>query len=114
MKVKAVFAPAALVAALSLIGPGAIQVTPASAAAAPRALPRAASTSAAETQKFAGKIVSQNGVRYILRDDQANVWYHIDDQQKAAKFLGKIVTITGTLDGQSDMIHVATITEAAS
>ncbi len=114
MKHKAVFAPAALVAALSLLGPGGIRVTAVNAAPAPHVLQPRLSARGPETQNFAGKIVSQNGVRYILRDDQANVWYHIDDQQQAAKFLGKSVNITGTLDGQTDMIHVATITEASS
>lgn len=112
MKLKAVFAPAALVAALSLAGPGAIQVTAANAAPARVAPQQTASVSDAEPQNFAGKIVSQNGVRFILRDDQDNVWYHLDDQQQAAKFLGKVVTITGTLDGQTAMIHVRTITES--
>jgi outer membrane lipoprotein-sorting protein len=112
MKLKAVFTPAALVAALIFAGPCALRVTPANAAPAHLAPQQAASTSEAQTQNFAGKIVSQNGVRFILRDDQENVWYHIDDQQQAAKFLGKVVNITGTLDGQTDMIHVRTITEA--
>ena len=114
MKPNAVFAPAALVAALLFAGPCALRVTPANAAPAHLAPQQAASisTSDSQTQKFAGKIVSQNGVRFILRDDQNDVWYHIDDQQQAAKFLGKVVNITGTLDGRSDMIHVRTITEA--
>jgi hypothetical protein len=114
MKLKAVFAPAALVAALSLAGPATFRVASANAAPAPVALRHAASSSDPETQNFSGKIVSQNGVRFILRDEQANVWYHIDDQQQAAKFLGKSVNITGTLDGQTDMIHVRTICQAAS
>jgi outer membrane lipoprotein-sorting protein len=112
MKLKAVFAPAALLAALIFAGLCALRVTPANAAPAHLAPQQAASTSEAQTQNFAGKIVSQNGVRFILRDDQENVWYHIDDQQQAAKFLGKVVNITGTLDGQTDMIRVRTITEA--
>jgi hypothetical protein len=29
---------------------------------------------------FAGKIVSQDGERFILRDDDNRVWYHLDDQ----------------------------------
>jgi hypothetical protein len=113
MKHKAVFAPAALVAALSIIGSGAFCIVPASAAPARVTPQQASSTSNAPTQNFAGKIVSQNGVRFILRDDQDNVWYHLDDQQQAAKFLGKVVNITGTLDGQTDMIHVRTISEKA-
>ena len=61
---------------------------------------------------FTGKIVSQNGVRFILRDDVNEVWYHLDDQQQAAKFSAKDVTVKGVLDGPTDMIHVRSITEA--
>ena len=61
---------------------------------------------------FTGKIVSQNGDRNILRDEANDVWYHLDDQQQAGKFFGKIVVVTGTLDGRSDMIHVRNISES--
>jgi Protein of unknown function (DUF5818) len=61
---------------------------------------------------FTGKIVSQNGVRYILRDEANAVWYHLDDQEQAGKFFGKSVVVTGTLDGRSDMIHIRNITES--
>ena len=63
---------------------------------------------------FTGKIVSQNGVRYILRDEANDTWYHLDDQQQAGKFLGKTVVVTGTLDGRSDMIHIRNISESKS
>jgi NAD-dependent DNA ligase len=63
---------------------------------------------------FTGKIVSQNGVRYILRDEANDTWYHLDDQQQAGKFFGKTVVVTGTLDGRSDMIHIRTISESKS
>jgi hypothetical protein len=43
---------------------------------------------------FTGKIVSQNGERFILRDDVNEVWYHLDDQQQAAKFLIRVRTIS--------------------
>jgi hypothetical protein len=62
-------------------------------------------------QTFKGKIVSQNGVRFILRDEQTDNWYHLDDQEKAGKFLGKTVLIKGTLDGASDTIRIKTISE---
>ena len=61
---------------------------------------------------FAGKIVSQNGDRYILRDDANEVWYHLDDQSQAQKYFGKNVVVTGVLDGRSDMIRVRNIAEA--
>ena len=47
-----------------------------------------------------------NGQRFILRDDDNNAWYHLDDQQKAAQFLGKKVTVFGKLDPSTDFIHV--------
>jgi hypothetical protein len=65
-------------------------------------------------QTFSGKIMSQNGDRYILREDASDMWYHLDDQEQASKFLGKTVQITGTLDGRSDMIHIRNIVEDKS
>jgi hypothetical protein len=61
---------------------------------------------------FTGKIVSQNGDRYILRDDVNEVWYHLDDQEQARKYFGKNVVVTGFLDGRSDMIRVRNIVAA--
>jgi hypothetical protein len=60
---------------------------------------------------YAGKIVSQNGDRFILRDDANEVWYHLDDQAQAQRHFGKDVVVTGVLDGRSDMIHVRNIVE---
>jgi uncharacterized protein YdeI (BOF family) len=60
---------------------------------------------------FAGKIVSQNGDRFILRDDANEVWYHLDDQAQAQRHFGKDVVVTGVLDGRSDTIHVRNIVE---
>jgi hypothetical protein len=60
---------------------------------------------------FTGKIVSQNGDRFILRDDANEVWYHLDDQAQAQKYFGKNVVVTGVLDGRSDMIRVRSMAE---
>jgi hypothetical protein len=65
-----------------------------------------------DVKTFSGKVLSQNGVRYILRDDVNDVWYHLDDQKQAEKFAGKNVLVTGVLDGPTDTIHVREITEA--
>lgn len=65
----------------------------------------------AALQTFTGKIMSQNGVRFILRDDSIDAWYHLDDQQEAGKFLGKNVQVIGILDGPTDTIRVRTIAE---
>jgi len=61
---------------------------------------------------FTGKIVSQNGDRFILRDEVNEVWYHLDDQAQAQKYFGKNVVVTGVLDGRSDMIRVRSMAEA--
>jgi uncharacterized protein YdeI (BOF family) len=64
------------------------------------------------TATFTGKIVSQNGDRFILRDEANEVWYHLDDQAQAQKYFGKNVVVTGVLDGRSDMIRVRSMAEA--
>lgn len=65
-----------------------------------------------EVKTFTGKILSQNGGRFILRESASELWYHLDDQQQAGKFLGKSVLVTGVLDGLTDTIRVRSITEA--
>lgn len=62
-------------------------------------------------QSFSGVVVSLNGTRFVLRDDDANTWYHLDDQDAVKPYLGKKVIITGTLDARSDMIHVEKISQ---
>ena len=78
---------------------------------APSTFVRVAPGDEAAPATFAGKIVSQNGDRFILRDDVNEVWYHLDDQAQAQKHFGKDVVVTGVLDGRSDMIHVRNIVE---
>ena len=78
------------------------------------AAPVPASIQPEDLQTFTGKIMSQNGDRFILREDSSDMWYHLDDQEQASKYLGKTVQITGTLDGRSDMIHIRNIVEDKS
>src|ERR1700752_2573311 len=63
-------------------------------------------------QKFGGRVVSQNAVRLVLKDYDNDIWYHIDDQQRAASFVGKNVLITGAFDGLTGTIRVQNIVEA--
>ena len=63
---------------------------------------------------FQGKILSQNGEQFILRDDANETWYHLDDQQQAKKFLGKNVSVTGVLDQSTDTIRVRSIFEPST
>ena len=67
------------------------------------------STTPSNVHTFMGKILNQNDVRFILRDDATDAWYHLDDQAKAEQFFGKDVVITGTYDGLSGTIRIQTI-----
>jgi hypothetical protein len=67
-----------------------------------------------QPQKFEGTIVSKNGALFVLRDAVNNVWYHLDDQQKAEKFAGKKVQVIGILDGRVDEIRIQSIQEEKS
>jgi Protein of unknown function (DUF5818) len=67
-----------------------------------------------QPQRFEGTIVSKNGALFVLRDDVNNVWYHLDDQQKAEKFAGKKVQVIGILDGRVDEIRIQSIEEEKS
>jgi len=82
------------------------------ASVAPRTLLSAQPGDEPSVGTFTGRIVSQNGDRFILRDEVNEVWYHLDDQAQAQKYFGKDVVVTGVLDGRSDMIHVRNIAEA--
>jgi protein TonB len=99
----------AAVAAMSLVACGAFLTSP----ARPSTVPQPAVTpQEAALQTFGGKIVSQNGVRFVLKDYDNDLWYHIDDQQKAGNLLGKYVLITGGYDGLTGTIRVRNIVEA--
>jgi Protein of unknown function (DUF5818) len=95
-----------------------IETPRASAAGSPEivrsTLPSVAATPAPPDQRQirSGIIVSMNGELYILRDDENNTWYHLDDQKTAGSFLGKKVTVIGEVNAATDVIHVERI-EAA-
>jgi Protein of unknown function (DUF5818) len=79
---------------------------------APGVEPQTRSQDQPAISTFSGKILLQNGERFILRDDANEVWFHLDDQQDARKFLGKNVSVTGVLDPLTDTIRVSSIVEA--
>jgi len=67
--------------------------------------------STAETKTFMGTVVkAQDG--YMLR--AADLQYKLDDQDRARQFDGKSVKVQGTLDSQSNTIHVQTIEASPS
>jgi Protein of unknown function (DUF5818) len=66
-----------------------------------------------QVQTFTGTI-SKSGDQYVLQGGSSTASYQLDDQQTASKFAGKKVTVTGTLDAASNLIHVQGIQEASS
>ncbi|MGC2702945.1 MAG: DUF5818 domain-containing protein [Candidatus Acidiferrales bacterium] len=65
-----------------------------------------------EVKTFSGTIW-MNGDRFVLRDEREERWYQLDaDQKSIAKFEGKEVKVTGTLDPTNSEIHVQHIEES--
>jgi hypothetical protein len=62
-------------------------------------------------QTFSGMIV-KSGEKYALTTSD-NVNYDLDDQERAQRFEGKQVQVTGNLDKSSNMITVRDIKAAA-
>lgn len=60
---------------------------------------------------FTGAI-AKNGDEYVLSEAKTHKLYELDDQDTAAKFAAKTVTITGTLDTVKNLIHIQSIAEA--
>jgi hypothetical protein len=63
-----------------------------------------------EIKTFTG-IIRKNGESFVLSDSATKSEYMLDDQNKASRFEGKHVKVTGTIDAASNLIHVETIQE---
>jgi hypothetical protein len=77
---------------------------------APSGLTQAQQSSDAQITTVKGTVWS-NGGKFLLRDESQRVWYQLDDQRAAARFEGKEVRVTGTLDASDNVIHVQKIEE---
>lgn len=69
-----------------------------------------------ENQTFTGKIIKLTTGKYALLTGQSQdgkpTGHFLDDQENAQKYDGKQVTVTGTFDVASNMIHVTNIQAA--
>lgn len=61
-----------------------------------------------EAETFYGTIL-RNGKNFVLSDSATKSKYKLDDPQKATRYEGMTVKVTGTLDATSNLIHVETI-----
>jgi len=59
-----------------------------------------------------GRICKGNEGEYILRDDSDSGLFWLDDQQLAARYLGKQVSVTGILDAANNLIRILNIRSA--
>jgi starvation-inducible outer membrane lipoprotein len=69
-----------------------------------------------QNKTFTGKIVKLESGQYALVTGQTSegklAGHFLDDQDNAKKYEGKQVTVTGTFDTASNMIHVTNIQAA--
>jgi hypothetical protein len=68
---------------------------------------------AAKSKTFMGTI-AKSGDQFVLKADDGQTAYRLDDQQTAGKFEGKKVKVTGVLDASANLIRVQNIEEATS
>jgi hypothetical protein len=71
------------------------------------------STGMADAKVFKGNVTRDNG-QFVLMETGTKAKYWLDDQAKAKEHEGKKVTITGTLDPTSKVIHIAAIENASA
>lgn len=61
-----------------------------------------------ETETFFGTVLKY-GPAFVLSDSGTKTQYRLDDSQKASRYEGMTVRVTGTLDTTKNLIHVETI-----
>ena len=63
-----------------------------------------------QAKTYVGQVIqAQNGQYALLTDKSAGRGYFLDNQDKAKKFNGKTVKVTGIVDAQTKTIHVEEI-----
>jgi hypothetical protein len=68
------------------------------------------SMQSSQASTFTGTVVKAGG-KYVLKTSDMN--YQLDDQQKAKKFVGQQVKVSGTLDSNTSTIHVSDISSTS-
>jgi len=66
------------------------------------------STQSQPSQIFVGKVAKSRAGDLLLKCD-GGMSYKLDDVDQATPFVGKTVTVTGTLDAQTNTIHITSI-----
>src|SRR5260370_28376106 len=61
-----------------------------------------------DAKSFTGRVAKEKG-KLVLKDPVTKMSYQLDDQDKAATYVGKQVKVTGKLDMNSNTIQVDSI-----
>ncbi len=61
-----------------------------------------------DAKSFTGRVAKEKG-KLVLKDPVTKMSYQLDDQDKAASYVGKQVKVTGKLDMSSNTIQVESI-----
>ena len=61
-----------------------------------------------DTETFFGTVL-KDGPNFVLSDSATKTKFTLDNPQKASRYEGMTVRVTGTLDATKNMIHVETI-----
>jgi Protein of unknown function (DUF5818) len=56
-------------------------------------------------------MILKSGDKFVLSDTATKSKYFLDDQDKARRFEGKHVKVTGRIDAAKNLIHVTSIQE---
>lgn len=66
---------------------------------------------AESARSFKGTIVRAKG-QLVLKESSAHTFYRLDDQKKAKQYEGKTVTVTATMDSNSNTLRVIDIVQS--
>jgi hypothetical protein len=80
--------------------------------ATPTPNPAAQAASRVQQTIFRGTVL-RDGAQFLLRQASGQI-YRLDDENHAQLFEGRTVTVNGTLDSGSELIHVERIVPAAA
>lgn len=61
-----------------------------------------------DTQSYAGKVSEKHG-KFYLEEARSKTPYQLEGTWSAKRYLGKKVRITGSLDSETNVLHVVTI-----
>ena len=80
--------------------------------AAVQAEPTSQARAQPEAKTFLGTVL-KDGDNFVLSDSATKSRYKLDDAEKVSPYEGRTVTVTGTVEVASNLIHVESIQEIA-